>query len=83
MQSTSVFLDIPKLLISNEKMLMSAKLKAVSRDLHVFGFPLGKLKLVPSKSTKFHHCRICVTEFRDGSLFAPPSMSSPKKVHPE
>ena len=31
---------------------------------------------------KFHHCRICVIDFRDGGLFAPPPLhpwASPKK----
>ena len=33
---------------------------------------------------KFHQCRICVTDFREGDNFASPlSMSSPEKAHPE
>ena len=36
MQSLSVFLDIKRLLIFGKKMLMSAELKGVSRNLHAF-----------------------------------------------
>ena len=33
---------------------------------------------------KFHHYSIYVTDFMKGGLFAPPpSVSSPKKAHPE
>ena len=28
---------------------------------------------------KFHHCRICVTDFRRGGLFAPPIREQPRK----
>ena len=28
---------------------------------------------------KFHHCRICVTDFREGGLFALPISESPRK----
>ena len=33
--------------------------------------------------TKFHHCRIYMTDFRKGEPFCPASMKNPKKVHPE
>ena len=50
--------------------------------IYVFlGSSLGKVKLA-----KFHHCRICVTDFRDGGIPPPPtlsSVSSPEKAHPE
>ena len=33
---------------------------------------------------KFHHCRICVTDFMEGGPFGNlPSVSSPEKAHPE
>ena len=32
---------------------------------------------------KFHHCRIRVTEFREGVPFCPTSVSIPEKAHPE
>ena len=35
-------------------------------------------------STKFHHCKICGTDFREGRTFcSPPSASSHMKVHTE
>ena len=43
MQSISVFLDIQNLLISGDKMLMSAELKGMSRNRYTFGSSLGKV----------------------------------------
>ena len=37
---------------------------------------------VRNKCAKFHHCRICVTDFREGGLFAPlppPICKQPQK----
>ena len=80
MQSISVLPDITKLLISGEKILISAKLKACVTS---FIFVLDLL-LVRFNCAKSHHCRICVREFRDGGLFAlSPFVSSPKKAHPK
>ena len=69
------------LLISGEKKLMSAELKdCVTGFIYFLDLPL-----VRSNCAKFHHCRICVADFRDGgpkSTHAP-SVSSPEKAHPE
>ena len=52
----------------------------MSHDLHIFWIFLGK-----DNFAKFHHCRICVTDFKDGGALLPPppplipSVSSPKK----
>ena len=68
MQSLSVFLDIAKFDDFRQKMLMSAEASGVSRDLY--------------NCVKFHHCRICVTDFKEGFLFAPaPSLMGPEKAH--
>ena len=38
----------------------------VCRVIHIFfGSPLDNC-------AKFHHCRICATDFREGDLYAPP-----------
>ena len=49
--------------------------RGVSRDSNIF---LDILWL-SYNCAKFHHCRICVTDFREVALFAPPpsSLSSP------
>ena len=54
---------------------------------HVIHMFLGVLQ-VRYFCAKFHHCRICVTDFRERSIFAPPpllssSMSSLEKAYPE
>ena len=79
MQSISVFLDITKVADSGEKMMISAKLKGpVTQFTCFFGSSLSKVYCA-----KFHHCRICLTNCRKWGLLPLPSVSSPKKAHPE
>ena len=73
MQSISLFFDIfADLLIFTEKLLMSAEVKGC--------LLFWDLLYVRFKCAKFHHCRMCVTDF---TLPHPPSVSSPEKAHPE
>ena len=63
------FLIEQHLLVSSEKMLMSAERNGCVRWLIHF----LDLLWVRYKCAKFHHCRICVTYFREGGgLFGPP-----------
>ena len=74
------FLIWQNLLISSEKMLMSEELKGCITWFTYF----FNLLWVRYNCAKFHHCRICVTDFREGGLVAPPpSMSSPEKARLE
>ena len=57
LQSILVFLDITKVAIFGEKMLNS---KGVSRDICFLD-----LLYVRYNCAKFHHCRMCVTDFRE------------------
>ena len=71
MQSISVFLDIGKFVDFWWKMLMSAELKGyVTWFLYFLD-----LLWVRYNCAKFHHCRICVTDFREGRPFCPPLIS--------
>ena len=74
-----------KLLVSAQKKLITAELQGcVKCSIH---FP-DRL-YVRYNCSKFHHYRICVTDFKQGFLLAqlsppgPTSMSSPEKAHPE
>ena len=69
MQSLSVFLDTASFLISGEKMLMSTELKGYVTWFIYFLDPLS----VRYNFAKFHHCRICVTDFTEGVPFCPPA----------
>ena len=69
MQSIHAYPDIANLLISAEKLLMSAELKScVSRTdgvchvIHIF-LDLSKVRY---NCAKFHHSRISMTDFRLG-----------------
>ena len=75
------FLIWQNLLISGKKMLISGDLRWCVRWLIHF----LDLLWVMYYSAKFHHCRICVTDFREGRTFLhpPPSVSGPKNAHPE
>ena len=66
------------MLISGEKMLMPAELK---RCVTWFVYFLDLLWM-RYNCVKFFRCRICVTDFREGSLFVPPSYpwAAPKKL---
>ena len=70
------FLMQQNLLISGEKMLMSAELKeCVTSFIHFFSLPQ-----VSFNCAKFHHCRICVAGFREGDKKAPANpRAGPKK----
>ena len=65
------------MLISGEKMLMSTELK---KCIMWFIYFLD-LRWVRYNCAKFHHFRICVKNFREGGLFAPPPhpWAAPKK----
>ena len=69
-----------ELLISCEKMLMSAELKGCVAWFIYF------LDLLQARynCAKFHHCGLCVINFRVGSHFIfPPSVGSSENTHPE
>ena len=73
------FLVSQNLLISGEKMLMSAEVK---RYVTWFTYFLDLLWAIRYKCAKFHHCRIYLTDFRGGrGGFLPPShlWAAPKK----
>ena len=65
---------LQNLLISNEKMLTSAELKEfihlykVTRFIHFLDVPLVRYNYA-----KFHHCRICVADFKEGGPKNPPN----------
>ena len=61
------FLIYQNLVISSEKMQMSAELNG---SIPWFIYFLDLL-LVRYKCAKFHHCSICVTDFREEDLSAP------------
>ena len=66
------------LLISGEKMLMSAELGGCVRWFIYF----LDLLWVSYNCEKFHHCKICVTCFREeGAFLVSPSVSNHEKVH--
>ena len=65
MQSVPVFFYITKFA---EKIVMSAKLRGCVTWVTYF---LDLLQ-VRYNCAKFHHCRICVNDFSEGGLFAPP-----------
>ena len=73
------FLIKQKLLISGAKMLMPAEIKVCITWFIYFWYLLS----MSYNCAKFHHCRICVTNFREEGPFLPPSMSSSEKTHPE
>ena len=58
------------------KMLMSVEIMVcVMRFIYFF-----ELLYVRYNCGKFHHCRICVTDSREGVLFGPQPMSSLKRA---
>ena len=77
MEFISVFLDIAKFADSRKKMLMSAEPKG-----YVMWFvQFLEILQVRYNCAKFHYCRICVRDFREGGLFDPhPSVSSSQKA---
>ena len=61
--------------MSGEKNAMSAELKGcVTRFIYFLD-----LLWVRYNCAKFHHCRICVTDFRDRGLFGLPLREQPRK----
>ena len=75
MQSTPIFLDITKVADFGWK-------NAVSRTqgvCHVIDIYLYLLE-ARYHCAKFHHCRIRVTDFREGAFFPSPSVSRHEKV---
>ena len=79
MQFKFVFLDIAKFTDFRWKMLMSAKLKECVTWFIYF----VDLLQVRYNSAKFHHCRICVTDFREvGAFLAPPPIREQPRKSP-
>ena len=62
------FLILQNLLVSGEKMLMLTELKGCLTWFICF---LDLLYVRYNNGAKFHHCRIFMTDFREGALFAP------------
>ena len=75
MQSIHVFPDILKNDDFRRKTLMSAELKGC---VTLFMYFLDLLQ-VRYNCVKFHQCRICVTDFREGGLFWPHAI----REHPQ
>ena len=72
------FLTQQNLLISSEQMLMSAELKGcIALFIHFLNLPS-----VNYNCAKFHHCRTCVTDFREwGPKSTPPTfVGSPERA---
>ena len=69
------FLKLQNLLISCENMLMSAELK---KCVTWFIYFLDLL-YVRCNCPKFHHCRIYVTDFREGAFLATHPWVAPKR----
>ena len=81
MKYISAFLDIKKFANFRRKNADVSRTQGVRHMIHkFFESSLGKVNCA-----KFHYCRICVTGFRVGDLFALslPSVSSPEKTHLE
>ena len=79
MQSIPVFPDVTKIADFQWKNADVSRTQGVCHVTFVFFWsPLGKYNCA-----KFHQCRACVTDFREGGPFCttPPSMSSPEKAH--
>ena len=79
MQSISVFLDIAKFADFRRKNADVSRTQGVCHVIHTFFLDLlwGRYNC-----GKFHHCRICVTNFREeGGIFAspPPIREQPLK----
>ena len=73
MQSISVFLEFADF---RWKKLMSAELKETVTWFIYF----LDLLCIRYNCPKFHHCRICVTDFMEGGvIFAPPIREQPRK----
>ena len=66
------------MLVLGEKMLMSVELKGCVYMICMFFYLLWVYNCA-----KFHNCRICVTDFREGAFLDHPSVSSPENAHPE
>ena len=70
MQSVSVFVDITKASGFRKKILMSAEMKMCAT---LFVYVLNLLQ-VRYNCAKFHHCRICVRDFRKGAFLLAPHL---------
>ena len=72
MQSVSVFLDIAKIADFQLKNADVSRTHRMCHVIHIFRSSLGKVY----NCVKFHHYRICVTDFREGAFLAPPIHAS-------
>ena len=72
------FLIWQNLLISGEKMLISAELKECVTWFIYF----LDLYWVRYNCAKFHNCRICVTDFREGAFLPPPPIRERPRKSP-
>ena len=69
--SISVFSDIAKFADFRRKNADVSGTQGVCHVNYIFIYFVGLLEL-RYNCAKFHHCRICVTDFREVGLFAPP-----------
>ena len=78
MQSLSVFLDITKVPDFHwQKCWCPLNSRGESHDLYIFESSLGRYNCA-----KFHHCRICVTDFRVAHhRWAVPKRPIPKRAN--
>ena len=79
MQSVSVFFDIAKFAEIRSKNADVSRTQLVCHVIHNF----LDLLWIRHNCANFYHCRICVTGFKEGGPFCPPSVSIPEKAHPE
>ena len=79
MQSIFVFLDIKKVADLRWKNVDASRIQVVCQMIWFIYFCRSSLGKV---CAKFHHYRICVTDFREGT-FLPASVSNPEKADPE
>ena len=76
MQSTSVFVNITKVADFHWKNADDSRVQGVRYVIYIF----LDLLSVKYNCAKFHHCRICVTDFRKGVFLARPSVwATPKR----
>ena len=70
MQSIPVFLDITKVVL--DFLWNNADICSTQRLCHVIFFFFLDLLEIRYNCAKFHYCRICVIDYKEGGSFAPP-----------
>ena len=78
MQFIRVFLDIAKFADFPRKIAGVSRTHGMCHMIHIF------LDLFKGRynCAKFQYCRICVTDFREGAILAPPSIREQPQKSP-